>query len=348
MSVPSFPRRLVLLAVALLGVLYAFAPGLAPEEARLVQRIRAAQGALWAHQEALGLPLSRQDDPERTGFVGVEWSPLTTTLGELPAKRTAANPLFGVQCLRWFRQAGLVPGDRIVLFSSSSFPGLLFSALAAAESAGLEVTLVVSLGSSTWGANRPQFPWPAMGRFLRREGFLRTLPVAYTLGGDYETGGGLSEEGRVLLERVAREDGVPLWTASGTPEQRLRGMTDRKMALIESVHPKLVVSVGGSHANLGDREAVLALQPGLLAPSQGEQAGDGVIGRSLRRGLPVLHLLEMKTLCARTGIGYDAPFRRSLGASPWAAAAGLGLFAGVLASCRRFRFTETQKKNPDS
>lgn len=68
---------------------------------------------------------------------------------------------------------------------------------------------------------------------------------------------------------------MPLWTASGTPEQRLRGMTDRKMALIESVHPKLVVSVGGSHANLGDREAVLALKPGLLAPSGGAGGGRG-------------------------------------------------------------------------
>ena len=336
MSRPPFPRTLGLLALALVALLYGLVPGLSPEETRLVGRIRGAQRALWAHQRALGLPQSEEEDPNRTGFVGVEWSPLTTTLGELPAKRTAANPLFGVRCLRWFRELGLQRGDRIAVFSSSSFPGLLYAVLAAAESAGLEPTLVVSLGSSTWGANRPELPWPSMARFLRREGYLRTSATAYTLGGDQETGGGIPEEGRRILERAAREDGTPLWTESGTPEARLEGMIRRKMDLVGSVRPRLVVNVGGSHANLGDRGTVLALSPGLLDPSLGPKAGDGVIGRSLRLGIPVLHLLELRGLCARTGIPYDGPFRGTLGGRPWAAVLGLALFGGALVRARRF------------
>jgi hypothetical protein len=240
----------------------------------------------------------------------------------------------------WFRGP-----DRPVLLLL--LPGLLFSALAAAESAGLEVTLVVSLGSSTWGANRPQFPWPAMGRFLRRRGSCAPARRVHPGGGLRNRRGALGGGAGPAGAGRPGETGCPCGPppgrrSSGFGHDGPQDGPDRIGA------PQAGGERGGSHANLGDREAVLALQPGLLAPSQGEQAGDGVIGPLPAPGSSGAAPPGDEDPLRPHGDRLRRSFRRSLGESPWAAAVGLGLFAGVLASCRRFRFTETQKKNPNS
>ena len=46
-----------------------------------------------------GLPIDPALDPNHTGIVGDEFTPLTTSLGDVEAKRTAANPAFAA----WWR-----------------------------------------------------------------------------------------------------------------------------------------------------------------------------------------------------------------------------------------------------
>ena len=99
---------------------------LSEEEERVWDTIRTGQHSLWNEQLRRGIELSAEEDKMKTGFIGVEWSPLTTTLGDLEAKKTAANPMWGIQCLRWFDALHLKAGDRIAITSSSSFPALLF------------------------------------------------------------------------------------------------------------------------------------------------------------------------------------------------------------------------------
>ncbi|HOO65037.1 MAG TPA: hypothetical protein PK364_14125 [Synergistaceae bacterium] len=43
-----------------------------------------------------GYVFSKELDPYKIGFVGEEFSPLTTTLGDEKDKRTSAHPLFAV------------------------------------------------------------------------------------------------------------------------------------------------------------------------------------------------------------------------------------------------------------
>ncbi|MDR3231449.1 MAG: poly-gamma-glutamate system protein, partial [Synergistaceae bacterium] len=134
----SSPVRLVLLAFALLLLWTSQGRGdLSPEEARLYRRVRAAQDHLWAELAGRGVELDLEADVDRTGFIGVEWSPITTTLGSLESKRGSCDPLWAVQALRWFDRLELVAGDRVVVLSSSSFPGMLFAVLSAAEARGL-------------------------------------------------------------------------------------------------------------------------------------------------------------------------------------------------------------------
>jgi len=328
--------RLALLA-AVLALLWGSqaATGLSQGEKNLWRTVRSAQEHLYGWRFPSGG--GNADDPWKTGLIGVEWSPTTTTLGELSAKRTACDPLWAVRIARWLDEAGLEPGDRVAILASSSFPGLVLSSIAAAESRGLETLLAVSLGASTWGANSPGHPWPAIERELRQAGFVRAKAAFYTLGGDGEEGGGLSAEGKALLEAAARSSGVPLRVPHGLQEA-----VTLKQEALQAFGPKFLISIGGSHANLGDDEAILDLPPGLVFPAPGLRGGNGVLGQWLDSGRPALHLLAIEKLALKEKIPVDSPPRPWFASSSrtWAAVAGLALFFGVLCTHRRWAWRD--------
>jgi poly-gamma-glutamate system protein len=245
-------------------------------------------------------------------LIGLEWSVVTTTLGDLEAKRTSCDPRWAVRVLRWFKEAGLVRGDRVAILSSASFPGFLLAALIAAEEMGLSVLLVPSLAASTWGANVPELLLPDLLTLLRRRGVLRTAPAFCTLGGDGEIGGGLAPEGVALLRESARRNGIPL-----LEEERLEMMVAEKTRRVLAFDPKLVVQIGGSHANLGTDPDVTRLPGGLHFPEASSRRmsvasyGNGVLGKLAEVGLPVIHLLNVRDLARRNGIPFDgAPERK--------------------------------------
>ena len=329
--------RLVALAAALAVAWFACGFGfLSREEERVWETVRRGQERLWETQEKQGIALSPEEDRLRTGLIGEEWSPLTTTLGEIRAKRTSCHPLWAVQYLDWFDELGLEPGDPIVVYSSSSFPALLLSALVAAESRELDVLLSVSLGSSMWGANRSDFPWPRMAQTLRSGGFVCTNPAFYTPGGGGEAGGGLSHETMQLLLELAREEGVPLLVARDLGE----AVADKTARMLEH-RPRLLISVGGSNANMGDSEIAADIPPGLILPGRVDtrRLGDGVIAEAIAAGIPVLHMLNMKQLAYECGIPWDPASFGKLrrGTRPLPALLGLALFALVLCTHRRWR-----------
>ena len=83
---------------------------------------------------------------------------------------------------------------------------------------GLEPLVIVSLGASTWGANRLDAPWPVLAAELRRGGFISKRADYYTLGGDEELGNGMPPEGQALLRKAAGDAGVELLVAASLEE----------------------------------------------------------------------------------------------------------------------------------
>lgn len=333
----GYRARLVLLALLLAGLWFGgeFRP-LGRDEALAWTRVRAAQRMLWETQERLGAAQSRADDPLETGLIGVEWSDITTTLGDLRAKRTSTNPIWTSRMFEWFDRLGLRAGDRIVIYSSSSFPALLLAALVAAEARGLEILLAVSLGSSTWGANRAEFPWPAMHRALLESGFVRTRAAFCTPGGRGERGADMPPEALRDLERLARELGTPFVVPRDT-EEAIRIKTEA----MDDFSPKLLISIGGPAANLGPSESLHPFPSGLVLPgAQRAEWGDGVARRALERGVPVLNLLNVRALAAEAGIPWDDTrfIKTRLRPSAAVAAAGLALFFIVMALHRRWEW----------
>ena len=99
------------------------------------------------------------------------------------------------------------------------------------------------------------------------------------------------------MKEIAKSEKVPIIVGKS-----LEDMINWKMSLIKKEEPKVVINIGGSHANMGNSEDILRLPPGLIISGKG---GDGVIGRTLNLGIPVIHMLNIKSLAAAEGIPFD-------------------------------------------
>lgn len=255
-----------------------------------------------------GFAIDGQADPNRTGLIGFEYSETTTTLGDLPAKRTGTNPAWAGVIAEWMVQVGVGPGDVVWATFSGSFPGLNLATLAAAEAVGAELVAISSLGASTWGANIPHFPWSDMEWALRQAGLMSNGSAAFTLGGNRDSGPALLGDGTTpLREAVARTD-IPLLEPKDVQEaidMRLETFTQ----VSGTNRPALFVNVGGGHAVLGDCPESASLPSGLLRGSlQCTGRVPGLLYIMNRQNVPVIHLLNVKQLALTVGIPLDARF----------------------------------------
>ena len=142
-----------------------------PQVALLVNASRTAQAAqqeIARTKEQMGLLQPPHVDPNRTGLIGPDWSEITTTIGDLPAKRTVTNPDLSAALARILLAFGAPRGAAVGLVLSGSFVGANVAAIAAVEAAGLRPVIVSSLGASMYGATDPAFTWLDMETTVRQ------------------------------------------------------------------------------------------------------------------------------------------------------------------------------------
>ncbi|MGD2245475.1 MAG: poly-gamma-glutamate system protein [Candidatus Aminicenantes bacterium] len=252
-----------------------------------------------------GLYLDTENDPNQTGLIGIESSPLTTTIGNLEAKRTTTNPNFAALVVFLLKEAGVERGDTVAVGASSSFPALIVAVLSAAKAMDLHPLMINSLGASQWGANIRDFYWLDMLYCLLKSGIFDFQPIALSLGGERDKGGDMSPEGRSFLIEEIIKSGFPF-----IDESDLRENVETRMQLYEKSagknRIKAFINIGGSWANMGTDAEVLELQPGLVRigplPPLGRR---GVIFEMASRKIPVIHLLFVRGLVERYGLSWD-------------------------------------------
>src|SRR5258708_19886749 len=83
--------------------------------------MEAASRVLVTERQLRGLMQGREIDPNRTGMIGSEFTAITTTLGDLAAKRTTANPDFAAALVRVVAALDLPRGTPLVIIVSASF-----------------------------------------------------------------------------------------------------------------------------------------------------------------------------------------------------------------------------------
>ncbi len=311
MKNPSGPWRIYLLGAIglLLFAIFKLVPTGSPPDGgamlRAAEFMASAEKAVRGCREERGMVPDAANDINRTGLIGIETSPVTTTLGNLEAKRTTINPNFAGLLVRLLSEAGVRPGDVVAVGASSSFPALIVAVLAAARVLGAEPLLICSLGASQWGANDPRFDWLDMFDCLGRGPDAPGRILALAVGGDEDRGGELSVLGRKLLEDRIRRTGLP---TLDEPDLE-RNVGSRVRLYIEAASGRRIgafVNIGGSWANIGTDASVLRVAPGLARVAEIPPAGNrGVLQEMASRGVPVIHLLYIKGLAAAHGLPWD-------------------------------------------
>lgn len=318
-----------LLSLAAFWVFRSMPPGAAPGCADAMVRaghiMKQAILAIRMQREQAGAPFDPQTDPNRTGLIGPEASPLMTSLGDLAAKRSTTNPNVAAYIVYLLHEAGVRPGDRVAVASSGSFPALLVASLAAAKALDAAPVTILSLGASSYGATDPDFTLLDVYRILQREHVCDAPPAAVSLGGDRDTGFDLEAGVRDRLVQEIRASGVPLLYEPDLGRNvaaRLRiyrlGAAGGMAAFINS---------GGGYANLGTSPLALDVRPGLnwslTLPAAAER---GVLFEMSARKVPVIHLLFIKGLVAQAGLPWDPVPLPEPGALPLAGAGSAGAF----------------------
>ena len=200
-------------------------------------------------------------DTHKTGMIGDEYTPITTSLGSEEAKRTTANPDMAALLVQMLTEAGVKSGDTIGAGFSGSFPTLNLAVLAAGEAMNVKVIYIASMGASTFGANQPQFTFPDMVCRLYLDGRLQTPPALITPGGDYDCGGEMFEEEKEeALARIASY-GV----ADIMQERDFAANLKAREDLYETLGPiSCFVGVGGNITTIGLEED--KMKAGVMVP----------------------------------------------------------------------------------
>jgi poly-gamma-glutamate system protein len=280
---------------------------LAPVSARVpadAERAAASAEARW-RRAVDAIAAARQVGADEA-LLGSETGPLVTTLGEIEAKRVSASPAWPRALVREFRRAGLGPGDVVAASFSGSFPGINLAVMSAAEAMGLDLVAVSSVTASSWGATDPGFTWPEMEAQLVGAGILRRATVAVSAGGDGDRALDLDEDARRLAREIAARCAGQLRARLLEPADFESSVRERCAAFDAARGARRLaafVNVGGTEAALGRSTAILKLQNGWLDRTPFDSsAGRGLVARMVERGVPVLHVLNVRDLAVRWGI----------------------------------------------
>jgi len=253
------------------------------------------------------IPLDVGLDPNQTGIIGKEYTELTTTLGNLEAKRTSTNPAFAALLVKYFKEANLKKGDVIAIGASGSFPALIVATLSAARVLELEPLLIYSIGSSEYGANLPEFTFVEMLDSLNKKNILPYKLLAISMGGYLDQAEGMFySDSQKIIEQITQASGVFLINVDSIEENIQQRMQLYRAASNEKPI-KAFVNIGGATPNYGNTPASITYPNGLVinGPKIPDHPERGLIFEYQNLGIPIIHLLNIRGLAVKNGLPID-------------------------------------------
>lgn len=277
-------------------------------ELQLAAAFRMQNAETYLKDMILGLGIAIEpEDLNQTALLGPEFTELTSTPGNVDAKRTSLNPNFAAAMIRYYHDAGLKSGDTIAIGTSGSFPGLLIAAVTAATEMGLETRVIASCGSSMHGATRPEFCVFDFLKHLKDGGFADFELLAVSPGGANDQGGSVLEDiiyfgTKELSLQLCRDTGVEVLDYDDLAEN-----IQRRLELYGD-GIGLFINVGGASPNSGASSYTLNFPQGLVLdpPPIPTTPYRGLNYEFAARGVPVLNLLNVRLLAQENGIAYDS------------------------------------------
>jgi len=253
------------------------------------------------------IPLDIGLDPNQTGIIGKEYTQLTTTLGNLEAKRTSTNPAFAALLVKYFKEANLKKGDVIAIGASGSFPALMVAALSATRVLELEPLFIYSVGSSEYGANIPEFTFVQMLDSLNKKNIIPYKLLAISMGGYLDQAEGmLYSDSQDTIKKIVQSSGALVIDTANIEENILQRI-QLYSAASNGKPIKAFVNIGGATPNYGNTPASITYPNGLVidGPKIPDYPERGLIFEYQNLGIPIIHLLNIRDLAVKNGIPID-------------------------------------------
>ena len=256
-----------------------------------------------------GVFIDDENDPNETGLVGSPFSLITTDEGDLDAKLTTLDPNFSAGMVELMLRMNLQKGDTVAILLTGSMPGANIAVLTAVNAMGLIPMVITSVGASQWGANHADFTWLDMESILFNKGLINSRSVAASVGGRNDMGRLLSPAGREIIISNIENYNIPL-----IRKNRLAENIDERMKLFESFNKitnyKAMINVGGGVASLGTSFNSKLLPAGIINRSDVVNISirdggiEGVLAKFAKKNVPVLHVLNIKSLTEQLGMPF--------------------------------------------
>lgn len=264
------------------------------------RRAQACYEAIRQRKAELGIEIDAADI-NRTGMIGLEYSFITTTIGNLEAKRTAINPNMAAVVVDMLHEVGLEKGDKVAVNCSGSFPALNIAVMCAIEELELDPFLISSFGASTHGANDPRMTYLDMEHTLVEAGLLSHSSDFFSIGGMEDLG----KEMDPGLRQTITERILSYGYRQFYDEDLLHNVAERYALYRSQGDVKCFLNVGGNDVSFGDSSVIVHTDGGILTQLSEKDNSTGLVQLFLKDGTPVIHLLNMKSIASDYGLPID-------------------------------------------
>ena len=199
-----------------------------------------------------------------TGLLGLKGSSITTIhdpdSSMRKSKLLTTHPNFAALIIELFYESGIGDGDTIAVSMTGSFPGANIALISACEAMNIKPVIISSAGSSSWGANREDFPWPSIENLLYYKKLINNKSIAYSIGGDNDNGDNLPDNGIEILESIIPNKSIFI------NEFTLSDNINKRFDIFKkgSSNYSMYVNIGGGASSLGMGDDKDTLQVGLI------------------------------------------------------------------------------------
>ena len=274
--------------------------------ARLMQE---SMLALKNNRMESGIFIDDENDPNETGLVGSPFSLITTDEGDLDAKLTTLDPNFSAGIIELMLEMGLNRGDTIAILLTGSMPGANIAVLTAAKAIGLVPIMITSVGASQWGANHVDFTWLDMEAILYNSGLISNRSIAASIGGRNDMGRLLSPSGREIIVNNISNHGLPIIKKTKLAEN-IEGRMQLFERYINIEDYSAMINIGGGVASLGTSFNSKLLAAGIVSRAEVTEISlreggiEGTLSKFVQKNVPVLHVLNIKSLTEQLGMPF--------------------------------------------
>ncbi|OLR65208.1 poly-gamma-glutamate system protein [Peptoniphilus porci] len=240
----------------------------------------------------------------KTGLLGSPYNEFTTTLGNLEAKRTVTNPDIAALVVKIFNDANLKSGDKVSIALTGSFTGLNLACIAASEAMNLDITIISSMGASTYGSNQPQLTFPDIIDNLFNDGYIKENSSLVTLGGYDDVAYDIPDTIKNKVIENYKDRKLNIYINDNFNENVLKKIE----VLNSNGNPSAFITIGGNFS-FGDNDgSEIVLKEGILKKPKNLDPfskNKGLINYYLNKNITTISFINIKKLMSDYGMPYD-------------------------------------------